>query len=93
MTSNTKAYRASIFHLLDDPRYKKQAHEFIDDGLLVVCDGKVVSVGPAAAALAALGEICGREGSQACEHHIKIIKEWGDIPDVSALRRFLGTFN
>ena len=54
MTSNTKAYRASIFHLLDDPRYKKQAHEFIDDGLLVVCDGKVVSVGPAAAALAAL---------------------------------------
>ena len=43
--------------------------------------------------LEALGEICGREGSEACEHHLKVIKEWGDIPDVSALRRFLGTFN
>ena len=43
--------------------------------------------------LESLGEICGREGSEACEHHLKVIKEWGDIPDVSALRRFLGTFN
>lgn len=40
-----------------------------------------------------LGEVCGREGVQACEHQLKVIKEWGDIPDVSALRRFLGTFN
>jgi len=50
----TKAYRASIFHLLDDPRYKSNAYEFIDDGLLVVCDGKVVSIGPAESSLANL---------------------------------------
>ena len=43
--------------------------------------------------LEALGEVCGRDGAQACEHHVKIIKEWGDIPNVSALRRFLGTFD
>ena len=27
--------------------------------------------------LEALGEICGREGSEACEHHLKVIKELG----------------
>ena len=43
--------------------------------------------------LESLGEVCGRDGAQACEHHDPIIKEWGDIPDVSALRRFLGTSN
>ena len=31
--------------------------------------------------LEALGEICGREGSQACEHHLKVIKKWGEIQD------------
>ena len=44
-------------------------------------------------ALESLGEVAGRDGLDACEHHLRIIKEWGDISDVSALRRFLGTFN
>lgn len=52
--ANTKAYRASIFHLLDDPRFNSNAYEFIDDGLLVVRDGKVVSIGPAESSLASL---------------------------------------
>ena len=50
----TKAYRASIFHLLDDPRYNNNAFEFIDDGLLVVQDGKVLSIGDATSGLASL---------------------------------------
>ena len=54
VTSSLKAYRASIFHLLDDPRTNNQAYQFIDDGLLVVRDGKVVSIGDAASALASL---------------------------------------
>ena len=41
----------------------------------------------------ALGEVAGREGLEACEHHLKLIREWDGIPDVGALRRFLGTFN
>ena len=41
----------------------------------------------------ALGEIVGREGSEACERHLELIKGWGPMEDVSALRRFIGTFN
>jgi len=41
------AHRASIFHLLDDPRFSPDAYQFIEDGLLVVSDGKVLSVGEA----------------------------------------------
>jgi guanine deaminase len=48
------AHRASIFHLLDDPRYNPDAYQFIEDGLLVVTNGKVVSVGDAAQSLASL---------------------------------------
>lgn len=48
------AHRASIFHLLDDPRYNPDAYQFIEDGLLVVSNGKVVSVGDAAQSLASL---------------------------------------
>ena len=44
-------------------------------------------------ALEALGEMVSRDGIGACEHHLKIIKDKADIPDVSALRRLLGTFN
>lgn len=54
VTNNTKAYRASIFHLLDDPRFNNEAYQFIDDGLLLVRDGKVASVGPADTGLAQL---------------------------------------
>ena len=41
------AHRASIFHLLDDPRFHSDAYQFIEDGLLVISNGKVVAVGEA----------------------------------------------
>jgi guanine deaminase len=40
-----QAYRASIFHVLDDPRYNKDAYEFLEDGILVVENGKVSALG------------------------------------------------
>lgn len=52
--SATIAHRASIFHLLDDPRSFPEAYQCIDDGLLVVRDGKVVAMGEASAELAKL---------------------------------------
>jgi guanine deaminase len=53
-----KAFRASIFHCLDDPgeHASSSASEFFDDGLLVVEDGAVVGVGPAAKLLPGLAE-------------------------------------
>jgi guanine deaminase len=53
-----KAFRASIFHCLDDPgeHASPSASEFFDDGLLVVEDGAVVGVGPAATLLPGLAE-------------------------------------
>ena len=44
-----QAYRASIFHCLDDPgpHADEAAIEHIDDGMLVVDDGRIVAVGPA----------------------------------------------
>lgn len=41
------AYRGSIFHLLDDPAKSKDAYQYIEDGLLVVENGKVKQVGEA----------------------------------------------
>jgi len=49
-----QAYRASIFHVLDDPRYNKDAYEFLEDGILVVENGKVSALGHAEAILPAL---------------------------------------
>jgi len=40
-----KAYRAQIFHLLDDPYLAGDAFEYFKDGLLVVEDGHVKAVG------------------------------------------------
>ncbi|MDB5807202.1 MAG: guanine deaminase [Betaproteobacteria bacterium] len=48
------AYRGTLVDFTDDPRVSAGALRVIDDGLLVVNDGKVESAGPAAAALAAL---------------------------------------
>lgn len=45
--STIKAYRGSIFHLLDDPRSNGDAYQFIEDGILAVQDGRIVSVGDA----------------------------------------------
>eukprot|EP00974_Lingulodinium_polyedra_P021613 2086980-Lingulodinium_polyedra.AAC.1 len=47
----------------------------------------------AQAAIEALGEIVGREGCDACEKHLELIKRWGPLEEIGALRRFLGTFN
>ena len=29
---------------------------------------------------------------QACDHHLKAVREWGKIEDVGGMRRFLGNF-
>ncbi len=47
-----KAYRASIFHLVDNPAEvldPRAAYQYWEDGLLLVEDGKIKSVGSAAA--------------------------------------------
>ncbi|MBZ5755429.1 guanine deaminase [Pseudomonas sp. S5(2021)] len=51
-----KAYRAALLHCLADPREVgiKQAHEYFEDGLLVVADGKVAQIGHAAELLPTL---------------------------------------
>lgn len=51
-----RAFRAAIFHCLDDPGEdgNEAACEYIDDGLLVVENGTITSLGPADAGLAAL---------------------------------------
>lgn len=41
------AYRASILHFLSDPTTAKgKTHEYIEDGLLIVQNGHIVSAGP-----------------------------------------------
>lgn len=40
------AFRAEIFHLLDDPNVTPNAYVHFKDGLLVVADGHVKAVGP-----------------------------------------------
>ena len=53
---STKAYRAALLHCLADPREVgiEQAHEYFEDGLLVVEDGKVARIGHAAELLPTL---------------------------------------
>ncbi|SLM63455.1 MULTISPECIES: guanine deaminase [Dickeya] len=36
-----QAYRASLLHFTADPLHNPQATQFIDDGLLIVCDGYI----------------------------------------------------
>jgi len=45
-----KAYRAALLHCLADPREVgiEQSHEYFEDGLLVVEDGKIAQIGSAA---------------------------------------------
>lgn len=40
------AYRAQIFHLVDDPHRDKDAYQYFKDGLLIIEDGHVKAVGP-----------------------------------------------
>jgi guanine deaminase len=51
-----QAYRASILHFLDDPDSvaSDDCYQYFADGVLVVADGKVVSLGPAEQVLAEL---------------------------------------
>jgi guanine deaminase len=39
------AYRAGIFHLLDDPQRDKEAYQYFKDGLLIVEDGHIKAIG------------------------------------------------
>lgn len=43
--SNTKAFRASIFHFLSDPATSEKAHAWHEDGLLVVQGERVLAAG------------------------------------------------
>ena len=54
--SRTQAYRAALLHCLADPREVgiEQSHEYFEDGLLVVEDGKVARIGAASELLPAL---------------------------------------
>lgn len=54
----TLACRASLLHCLDDPGSggEPSAIEYIEDGVLVIDDGRVSEAGPAAALLPRLGE-------------------------------------
>lgn len=45
MTSNLQAYRGSLLHFLADPAFSDQSHDWHEDGLLVVEDGKVRAAG------------------------------------------------
>src|SRR5258708_8908835 len=53
---DVRAFRASILHFRDDPGVAAapESYEYLEDGLLVVEDGRVARVGPAQALLAAL---------------------------------------
>ena len=50
MTSPVKAYRAAILHSIADPAVVgvEQSYEYFEDGLLVIDNGQVANVGPAA---------------------------------------------
>jgi guanine deaminase len=54
-----KAYRGSIFHLIDNPIYREtpnDAYQYWEDGVLLVENGKIKAVGPAATILLELPE-------------------------------------
>ncbi|MBV8665028.1 MAG: guanine deaminase [Burkholderiaceae bacterium] len=44
-SGNAHAYRASILHFTGDPAFQQHAHEWFEDGLLIVADGRVQAVG------------------------------------------------
>ena len=45
MTTNLQAYRGSLLHFLADPAFNDQSHDWHEDGLLIVEDGKVKAAG------------------------------------------------
>nr|WP_315248527.1 guanine deaminase [uncultured Duganella sp.] len=45
MTTNLQAYRGSLLHFLADPAFNEQSHDWHEDGLLIVEDGKVKAAG------------------------------------------------
>ena len=54
-----KAYRGSIFHMVDNPIYRENpadAYQYWEDGILLVENGKIKAVGPAATILLELPE-------------------------------------
>jgi guanine deaminase len=68
MAGKQRAFRASILHFRDDPGSSAGAasYEHFDDGVLVVEEGRVARVGPAAALLASLPretEVVDRRGT------------------------------
>ena len=56
MTNPVKAYRAAILHSIADPAVVgvEQSYEYFEDGLLVIENGQVAKVGPAAELLPTL---------------------------------------
>jgi guanine deaminase len=44
-TPNLQAYRGSLLHFLADPAFSDQSHDWHEDGLLIVADGKVLAAG------------------------------------------------
>ena len=42
---NLQAYRGSLLHFLADPAFSDQSHDWHEDGLLIVADGKVQAAG------------------------------------------------
>jgi len=45
MTTNLQAYRGSLLHFLADPAFNEQSHDWHEDGLLIVEDGKIKAAG------------------------------------------------
>ncbi|QJD91563.1 guanine deaminase [Duganella dendranthematis] len=45
MTTNLQAYRGSLLHFLADPAFSDKSHDWHEDGLLIVADGKVQAAG------------------------------------------------
>jgi guanine deaminase len=54
MNNNLQAYRGSLLHFLADPAFSEQSHDWHEDGLLIVADGKVQAAGDYAALHATL---------------------------------------
>ena len=53
-TTNLQAYRGSLLHFLADPAFSDESHDWHEDGLLIVADGKVQAAGAYAALHATL---------------------------------------
>ena len=58
MSASRQAFRASFLHLLDDPGtdIESAAVEYVDDGVLVVEEGRIAAMGPADKLLGSLPE-------------------------------------